>query len=160
MMTLGRFQSLLDAYGSEPQRWPRELREDAQALLCVSTDARALAEEARVLDAAIAAVSAKEDAARLSAPDEALSRLRKHVAARIAALPRAAARRPAWRFVSRIDALPWPRLYWVGLATGGAFLVMAGLKLGATYATSHAASPDSDTLLTMLQPAPIEILAD
>jgi hypothetical protein len=37
---------------------------------------------------------------------------------------------------------------------------MAGLGRGARYATSHAAAPDADALLTMLQPVPIEIFAD
>lgn len=159
MMTLGRFRSLLDAYGAESQRWPGELREDARALLRVSTEARALAEEARVLDAAIATASAEDDASWPSDADEVLGRLRMRVAARIAELPRPLERRPAWRFGVRLDALPWPRRYWVALATAGTFLVIAGFGLGA-YATAHVVSPDSDALLTMLQPAPTEILAD
>jgi len=42
------------------------------------------------------------------------------------------------------------------MATGSGFAIMAGLLIGSMY--NSAAGPD--TVLTMLQPAPIHILAD
>jgi hypothetical protein len=159
MMTLGRFRVLLDSYGTDPQRWPKGLRAGAEALLSGSAAARAMRDEAEQLDAAIAVATAREDAAlaRLSPPDEALRRLRSGVAARIAT----GAAHPteegvAWALVARIDRLLWPRLHWAGMATAGGFAIVAGLLLGAMYATP----PTADSVLSMLQSAPILILAD
>ncbi len=164
MMTLGRFRALLDSYGADPQRWPQASRADAEKLLSGSAAARAMREEAERLDAAIAAATAREDAAlaRLSPPDEALRRLRSGVAARIATeAERPTERRTAWTFAAVIDRLLSPapfssRLHWAGMATAGGFAIVAGLLLGAMYATP----PTADSVLSMLQPAPILILAD
>lgn len=49
-MELGRFRTILDAYGGAPERWPAEERDGALALTRASvTAARALA-DARMLD--------------------------------------------------------------------------------------------------------------
>lgn len=49
-MTLGRFQEILDAYGADPRRWPAAERNDAEALLARSAEARRAQDEARRLD--------------------------------------------------------------------------------------------------------------
>jgi hypothetical protein len=164
MMTLGRFRVLLDSYGADPQRWPQGSRADAQKLLSSSTAARAMREEAERLDAAIAAATAREDAtlARLSPPDAALQRLRSRVAARIATeARRPTEQRMAWMLAAGVERLLSPalfssRLQWAGMATAGGFAIVAGLLLGAMYATP----PAADSVLSMLQSAPIVILAD
>jgi hypothetical protein len=159
MMTLGRFRVLLGSYGADPQRWPQASRADAQKLLSGSAAARAMREEAERLDTAIAAATAREDAAlaRLSPPDEAVQRLRSRVAARIATeAERPAERRVAWSLVGPIDRLLSSRLHWAGMAAAGSFAIVAGLLLGAMSATPPAADP----VQSMLQSAPILILAD
>ena len=62
MMPLARFAVLADSYGADLERWPQAVREPAREFLSVSAEARTLLEEARELDAAIAAVSARETA--------------------------------------------------------------------------------------------------
>lgn len=164
MMTLGRFRLLLDSYGADSQRWPPELRADAQALLSSSAAARTMREKAERLDRVIAAATAREDAtlARLSPPDETLQRLRSGVAARIATTAnRSTEQSAASALLARIDwllSMPpvSPRLYWVGMAASGGSAIVAGLLLGAMYGMP----PAADAALAMLQSAPIHILAD
>jgi hypothetical protein len=159
MMSLGRFRALVGSYGADPLRWPQELRDDAQALLRRSSQARDILETERMLDASIASATGHEDArlARRASSDDALNRLRSGVAARIAASATPAPdRRPAWNLFQIVEQLLTPRLYWAGMAAGGSLAIMAGLLLGATYA----ATPAPDAVLSMLQPAPIVILAD
>lgn len=52
-MTVGlkRFEQIIDAYGSDPRRWPSAERAEAQALMAENADARALASAAQELDA-------------------------------------------------------------------------------------------------------------
>lgn len=45
-----RFETMLDAYGAEPRRWPADRRAEAEALLLRSPEARALRESAARLD--------------------------------------------------------------------------------------------------------------
>ncbi|MGH7003929.1 MAG: hypothetical protein ACREIP_08280 [Alphaproteobacteria bacterium] len=47
---LARFETLLDAYGAEPRRWPADRRAWAEALLARSPQAKALRNEAARLD--------------------------------------------------------------------------------------------------------------
>ena len=54
-MTLARLQTILDAYGGDPARWPDAECAAALALIAQSPDARARHAEARRLDAALAA---------------------------------------------------------------------------------------------------------
>ena len=49
--SLARFETLLDAYGAEPRRWPADRRAEAEALLRGSPEARALRDAAARLDA-------------------------------------------------------------------------------------------------------------
>jgi len=148
------------SYGADLQRWPDEVRGEAQALLNVSPQARALLDEARTLADAIAAASAREDAAhwRLGEQAAALARVRSGVEARIASSTgrRRASRRSGWAPAGEGHWAPSLHLRWVGMATGSGFAIMAGLLIGSMY--NSAAGPD--TVLTMLQPAPIHILAD
>lgn len=152
MLTLKRFSAMADSYGAELTRWPEALRGEAEALLKLSPEARAVLDEARRLDQAIAAGSAHDDA-RLWPPgesDAALARLRASVDARIAA---PAGFRPEPR---RLGWAPSLRLRWAGLATAGGFAIMAGLLIGGLYA----GTPEPDSVLTILQPQPMQILAD
>jgi hypothetical protein len=159
MMSLGRFRDLVGSYGADSLRWPQDLRDDAQALLRRSAEAREILEQERMLDASITAAAAQEDArlAQRTGSDEALDRLRSGVAARIAASAAPAPdRRSAWTLFRSLGQLLTPRLYWAGMAAGGTIAIVAGLLIGATYA----AAPAPDAVLSMLQPAPIVILAD
>ncbi len=51
MIAFDRLQSLIDAYGAEPARWPADERAAALLLLANSAEARAYAQDAGVLDA-------------------------------------------------------------------------------------------------------------
>lgn len=152
MLTLRRFRTMIDSYGADPLRWPDEMRAGALALLDSSAEARAAFREARRLDHAIEAARARDDS-MLRHPDEqaaALARVRSGVAARIAT---SKARRPTDWDVGWMQSL---QMRWIGMATSGGLAIAAGLLIGATYASR----PEFDTVLSMLQPVPIHILAD
>jgi hypothetical protein len=159
MLTLRRFRAMARSYGADLQRWPEAERGAAQALLNASPQARELVNEELMLDEALEAASAREDAARWP-PGElnaALARLRSAVVARIGS---SIGRRPAnGRFGSLLaGGGQWAfslYLRWAGIATCSVFAITAGLLIGATYVSS----PASDTVLMMLQPVPIQLLA-
>jgi hypothetical protein len=152
MLTLRRFRTMADSYGADLLRWPDGARAEAQALLKASPAARALLDEARTLDDAIEAAGTSEDAVlwEPDGQDAAMARLRSGVEARIAA---SAERRPSFRRTGWALAL---HTRWVGMATGGGFAIMAGLLIGAMYTSD----PATDSVLTLLQPAPIHVWAD
>ena len=162
MLTLQRFKIMADSYGANPQRWPEELRREAEMLLNVSTEARALLEEARKLDEAIDAARAAEDAGRWGPGEQsaALARLRSGVEARIASTPhRLSDRRRGFGLATGIGSqwIPSVRLYLLGMAAAGSCAVMVGFLIGSIYVSE----PASDSALAMLlQPAPIHILSD
>ena len=160
MLTLGRFKALADSYGADLRRWPDEARGEARALLNVSAEARALLDEALALDEAIDAASAGEDAVlwQPGGEDAALARLRSGVAARIAASTRRGAARQRFAGVPARGGDGALALYlrWAGMATGGGLAIMAGLLIGVMYASA----PAPDGVLTLLEPAPLQILAD
>ena len=54
-MNLERFTILIDAYGSDPRRWPAAERQAAQALLAASAEAQQLMREAASFDALLSA---------------------------------------------------------------------------------------------------------
>jgi hypothetical protein len=156
MLTLRRFRAMAESYGADLQRWPDALRSEAQALARGSAEARAVLDEARALDEAVAAAGAREDTALLWQPgaqDAALARLRSGVAGRIG-------HRPADRhFGWRLAIAGWrgaPELRWIGLATGGGAAILAGLLIGAMYASP----PASDSTLATLLPGPLHGLVD
>ncbi len=153
MLSLGRFRALAESYGAELLRWPEAARGEAEALLRMSAAARALLDEARGLDEAIAAAGRREDAAlwRPGEQDAALARLHSGVEARIGA---STARRPRGCLAGWAPSSVGLR--WVGMAAGGGLVVAAGLLIGAMTA----AVPTPDNVLAILQPAPIHMLAD
>lgn len=166
MLTLERLRALTESYGADLQRWPEETRAAAQALLSQSSEARALLEEARVLDDMIAAATAHEESARWRTGERhvAMARLRARVGARIATTEviRTTPLR-SWLmgllFGSRqpdsAQSAVALRLRWIGLATTGALAVAAGLVIGAMYE----ATPATTGVLTqLLQPATFAIL--
>ena len=66
-MTLVRFSELVDAYGSDVERWPEAERAGALALMTASAEAQQLLVEARCLDALLAAPEPLELSPRLAA---------------------------------------------------------------------------------------------
>jgi hypothetical protein len=67
IVTLERFETLLDAYGTEPERWPSAERDAALALIQSDARAQALYTAARVLDAQLSEVEVAELSPRLRA---------------------------------------------------------------------------------------------
>lgn len=166
MMTLRRFRILAARHGAELQRWPERLRPQGRELLQASTEARAIIAQARELDEAIAAAGAARDAGiwRGVDADSALQRLRANVTARIGAIAvtdATAAATPATVAV-RVTNLhpsygaPSRRTRWVSLATAASIAVVVGFVIGVLY------SPTTPTqeLTALLQPAPLQLLAD
>ena len=64
--------------------------------------------------------------------------------------------RPGWALAAGGHWARVLHLRWIGMATGGGFAILAGLLIGAMYASE----PAPDVLLTMLQPTPIDIVAN
>jgi hypothetical protein len=159
MLTLARFRALAASYGADLRRWPEEARREARALLGGCPPARALLEQARALDEALAAASARErrTLVRPVEADAALGRLRARTMARIASSPaQPVDHRPRSVLARFARAVLAPRIHLIGLAAGGGAALIAGLLIGAIYTTA----PAVDTLLPMLQPAPIQFLAE
>lgn len=161
MMTLKRFRALTQSYGAELQRWPQQERGAAHELLGSSAEARALLEQERSLDEAIAAATAHQDAERLQhgAQDAALARLRAGVAARIAT-EEVHSKRGGWLgwLLGSGNHTSSARVRRLGLATSGAFAIIAGLLIGGMY--GPAAPAPVGALSALLQPATLDILAD
>ncbi|MFC7474821.1 hypothetical protein ACFQS7_10685 [Dankookia sp. GCM10030260] len=79
-MTPDRFARLIDTHGPRQQRWPRESRAAAAALLAASAEARRLLDAASALDARLDAGLARPSA-------DSVLRLRQAVAREIARRP-------------------------------------------------------------------------
>jgi hypothetical protein len=160
MLTLRRFKAMAASYGADLWRWPEAVRADARVLLADSPEARAFLQEAQRLDDALEAASAREDTTHWRPGEQAaaLARLRSGVESRIAAAAacRPAQRRTGWTLSATGRWGHALRLRWVGMATGGGFAIMAGLLIGALYASA----PEPDPVLMMLQPAPIHALVE
>lgn len=162
MLTLNQFKAMADSYGADLRRWPEEVRTEAEALLddaAVSARARAILADAWILDEAIAAASALETttAWHPGESDAALARLRAGVTARI----ESATGRQRTGLIERVLAATGREAVsrhfgWAGMATSAGLAVLAGILIGSMY--SPAATPD--TLLSVLQPAPIQVLAE
>lgn len=137
-MTLDRLRQILAAYGGDPDRWPDDERDAAEALIAASPVARdALAQE-RALDAGLALASAE-------VPDDAMARL---TAAMAFPPPRTAA--PAgvakgW-FASLASAF-WPRAtVFASMAVLG---IIVGLAVEPVYSPNDAnASVVSDSVVS------------
>ena len=65
LMTMDRLNTLLDAYGASPSRWPAEEREAAEAMIAASDAARAVFAAAAHLDAMLDQAPAPPPADRL-----------------------------------------------------------------------------------------------
>lgn len=159
MITLKRFRALIDSYGGDLRRWPEMERAGMQELLDRSAEARALLEEVRQVDRAIMSAAAHEDTVLWPAgeQDAALARLRLGVAVQIAQ------KTLVERHAHTSFTLSWLAplsMRGLGMATGGGFAVAAGLVIGLTYAASPTPVSGTDTVLAMLQPAPIPMLAE
>jgi hypothetical protein len=119
-ISLERFAAIVDAYGASPMRWPADERGAAEALLAISADARALLDEARMLDGVLAA-------APVEVPSDAL------VARLMAARPRPATPVPAGKprsiFRELISAI-WPNGSPAIPAGALAASIMLGIALG------------------------------
>jgi hypothetical protein len=157
MLTLERFESLADSYGASLERWPEEIRTEAEALLSNSQAARAILAGARSLDEAIEAASDAEEA-RAWPPAEAeaaLARLRSRVASRLSAeVPAMAGPIRRW-LLSHRALSPLAHPGWGGMVTGGALAIVAGLLTGMLYSSG---SPRD--VLALLEPAPLQIFSD
>lgn len=155
MMTLKRFKSLADSYGADLQRWPERVRPQARALLDSSPEAQEIIARAGELDAAITAAAAARSESLWSGdrPEAALVRLRNGVASQIN--PANSAMTPGRSSIRTVRRTP-RRLGWIGLATAASVAIVAGFALGILYSQG----PSSQDLLALLQPSPIQLLAD
>jgi hypothetical protein len=66
-LTLERFETLLDAYGAAPERWPSAERAAAEALVKLDARAHELHQSALALDGQLEQVEVDEPSARLRA---------------------------------------------------------------------------------------------
>lgn len=157
MLTLERFRSLADSYGASLERWPEEIRKEAESLLSHSQAARAILTDAQSLDEAIEAAGDAEEA-RAWPPaeaDAALVRLRSRVANRLAAeVPAKSGLIRRW-LLSHRALFPFAHPGWGGMVMGGALAIVAGLLTGMLYASA----PPRD-VLALLEPAPLQIFSD
>jgi hypothetical protein len=154
MLTIKRFQVLAESYGADLQRWPQELRAEAERLLAVSSEARQVLAEARILDAAILEASAQD---QLSPAEQnaAVERLKSAVANRLAT---SHARRMNVSFFGWMSGwfheVTTPRGF--RLASGVCAAVIGGLVVGSLYT----GAPATTSILTLLQPDPIQLFED
>lgn len=123
-LTINRVKELIAAYGGDPARWPDEERGEAEAALGSSPEAEMLLEEARRIDAALAARPAPAPTDRAFVD-------------RLMAIPaEAAAATQGAGLVSRLAALmPMGRVLPQAAALGVAFFLGAGIgwaELGQT----------------------------
>ena len=119
-MALARFRTLLDADGAAPHRGPADRRAAAEALLAVSTEAKAARDEAAALDAML-------DLAPAPAPSPEL------MARVLAAAPqRARARRRGWlgRLFAGLDPAGTPFRPAGALAAALILGVLTGFLVG------------------------------
>ena len=125
-MNLDRFRGLLDAYGAEAGRWPEEDRDAANALLGASQDARALLNEATVLDGALDALEAPAPSPALTEQIEGLVHEPRDAAAAPRMRPSLGQRLRAWRAAWRPAVL----------AASGALGLAVGLAAAQTQPTT------------------------
>jgi hypothetical protein len=109
-MTIDRLQTILDAYGAAPARWPEAEREAALALIAQSPEARAAVAAASTLDASIGAYD--------NPAEHAINPLK--LVATITAHSQEQAQRP--RSSGRIT-IGWPNLAGLAAAAVAGFLV-------------------------------------
>ncbi|RUT24804.1 hypothetical protein C0V97_14885 [Asaia sp. W19] len=155
MMDIKRFTSLAQSYGGALERWPEEERASARALSEISSQARDILAQERMLDSDIAqALALRQNEAALT---DAAQRVRHSVMAQIQAssvqasfMPRGQAssgETRLWvRFVAAIEAMA-ERLEWRPAAVGLCMLsCLGGVWLGLA-APDHAL--DSATMAVL-----------
>jgi hypothetical protein len=125
---LTRFETLLDAYGTEPRRWPADRRAESETLLQRSSEARAMRDAAARLDALLDTASIQP------APADLVGRV-------LAAAPKARASRGLSNWIAGF----WKPV--MGLACAAMF----GVALGGVVSpfqtnTADAAEADSVSL--------------
>ena len=133
MTSIDRLKTLLDAYGADPDRWPEAERAAARDLLAGSTEARAYARDAEMVDALLAHAALRP----MTAIDPAA------LTARIVGTPQRPAHRPAATGSRSRAAGPaswfafgWPNL--AALAAAGVVGFLVGWSdLGTTTATNR-----------------------
>jgi len=160
MMTLKRFGVLAESYGGQLWRWPEDSRNDAEALLNSSAEARRILDQARMVDETIGAAARPDStpAAADTGDAAALARLRSAVAMRLEATP---SRRRRERFLDWLASAISTEAFgsngrWVGVAACGAVVVVAGVMTGLLY--EPAKTPTN--VLSILQPEPMQIFSD
>ncbi|MBC7134933.1 MAG: hypothetical protein H5U25_04705 [Oceanibaculum nanhaiense] len=120
-MDLQRLETLLDAYGADPARWPVVERAAALALLAIEPAAQARLEQARQLDRVLdrlppAPAPAGDLAARIRAAARQQGALSAPVAPVLVPIPANGNRAP-WRFTMALAASAVIGL-WLGFAAG------------------------------------------
>ena len=119
-MDLQRLETLLDAYGADPARWPAAERAAALALLAIDPAAQAWLEKARQLDRALDRLPpAPAPAGDLAARIRAAARQQRAPAAPVVPIPApipANGNRAPWRFTMALAASAVIGL-WLGFAT-------------------------------------------
>ena len=125
-MTLDRLQTIVEAYGADPGRWPEAERGSAEAFVAESAAARSLVARARRLDSVLAMAPAE-------VPDAALARL---TAATAFPPPRQARSRAAGGWLTAVASAFWPRA--TVLASMAALGIIVGLAVEPTYPTVDA----------------------
>jgi hypothetical protein len=137
-MSEERFKSLVEAYGSEPARWPAAEREAALRLMQASSKARAAVELARELDVKLGAAGA------VQVPVALTNRL-------LADFARASQRWTARRLVTSLADAVWPGAplwqpavaFGLALAIGVGIAALAPLELRPTDDPSGAFAFDT-----------------
>lgn len=156
MLKIELFTSLARSYGANIDLWPVEVRGDALALLEISEVARSVLAEERSMDDALTTARRHRESS-LWPPggrNAALMRLRTNVNARIAPAT-SRSFRPRRRFFPHIERL-WPYLSWLGIPSGSAIAVAAGLLIGMNFPNLTG----SADLLSTLQVASMPIFME
>jgi len=153
MLTIKRFKALADSYGGRLERWPAEVRGEAETVLKSSPQARQILSEASALDEAMEAARRHDDESRWAPgqADAALARLRAGVSTRLAM---SSARAKPSKLSDRMSWLFFPKLGSIAVAMGCGCTVLAGLFIGFMDA------PVQSNFLTMLQPDVLQVVIE
>ncbi len=139
MMTMTRIQTLIDAYGADPVRWPADERMAAQTFIASSPEARALLREAQDFDILL-------NQAPLSAPADINASA---LASRILASAPRSSERAVWQW-----SFGWPNFAALAAAA------IAGFVVGTTdlslSSTSYAGEMDLLEIMTTTPTADLE----
>lgn len=134
-MNLERFAALIEAYGTDPRRWPAAERLAAQSLLAASAEAQRLVREAETFDALLA----------MPLPSiEPSAALRSRIMAQLPARPKA----PGWRGqVAEAIGLLFPRGHMVPQLA--ALTLALAIGIGAGFANILPVDIQDSDLVTL-----------